>query len=62
MAPTPLRPASARLAVTAESPDDPLRIQYTTVHGYRRAFRMAGSGPALLLLHGIGDSSDTWRR
>lgn len=37
-----------------------LPIQYTTVHGYRRAFRMAGDGPALLLLHGIGDSSDTW--
>lgn len=31
-----------------------------TVHGYRRAFRMAGSGPALLLIHGIGDSNRTW--
>ena len=35
-------------------------IQYRTVHGYRRAFVHAGSGPALLLNHGIGDSSDTW--
>ncbi len=35
-------------------------ISYVTVHGYRRAFRTAGSGPPLLLLHGIGDSSDTW--
>lgn len=31
------------------------------IHGYRRAFIQAGKGPALLLIHGIGDSSDTWR-
>jgi pimeloyl-ACP methyl ester carboxylesterase len=36
-------------------------VQYRTVHGYRRAFVQAGSGPALLLIHGIGDSSETWR-
>ena len=35
-------------------------IQYRTVHGYKRAFVHTGSGPALLLIHGIGDSSDTW--
>jgi pimeloyl-ACP methyl ester carboxylesterase len=35
-------------------------LQYRTVHGYRRAFRMAGEGPALLLVHGIGDDSSTW--
>lgn len=35
-------------------------LRYRTVHGYRRAYRMAGSGPALLLLHGIGDSSESW--
>jgi pimeloyl-ACP methyl ester carboxylesterase len=39
---------------------DELALQSTTIHGYRRAFRMAGSGPALLLLHGIGDSSQAW--
>ena len=31
------------------------------MHGYRRAFVHVGAGPALLLIHGIGDSSDTWR-
>jgi pimeloyl-ACP methyl ester carboxylesterase len=36
-------------------------IQFCTIHGYRRAFVTFGSGPALLLIHGIGDSSDTWR-
>jgi pimeloyl-ACP methyl ester carboxylesterase len=30
------------------------------VHGYERAYRMAGRGPALLFLHGIGDDSSTW--
>lgn len=37
-----------------------VRIEYRTIHGYRRAFRIAGSGPALLLIHGIGDNSSTW--
>ncbi len=36
-------------------------VQYRTIHGYRRAFVHAGKGPALLLIHGIGDNSDTWR-
>ncbi|MBD0022786.1 alpha/beta fold hydrolase [Gordonia pseudamarae] len=40
--------------------DTRIRIEYRTVHGYRRAFRIAGGGPALLLIHGIGDNSSTW--
>ena len=36
-------------------------IQYRTIHGYRRAFVHVGKGPAMLLIHGIGDCSDTWR-
>jgi pimeloyl-ACP methyl ester carboxylesterase len=35
-------------------------IRFRDIHGYWRAFRMVGSGPPLLLIHGIGDSSDTW--
>jgi pimeloyl-ACP methyl ester carboxylesterase len=35
-------------------------LQYRDVHGYSRAFRMLGEGPPLLLIHGIGDSSETW--
>lgn len=34
--------------------------RFVTIHGHRRAYRMCGSGPALLLLHGIGDSSASW--
>ncbi len=35
-------------------------VQTVVVHGHRRAYRIAGQGPALLLIHGIGDSSETW--
>jgi len=35
-------------------------VQYVVVHGYRRAFRIQGSGPALLLLHGLACDSTTW--
>lgn len=40
-----------------ESPDE---LQYVVVHGYRRAYRKTGTGPALLLLHGLGCDSSTW--
>lgn len=36
------------------------RLAFRTIHGYRRAYRIAGSGPVLLLIHGIGDNSATW--
>jgi len=36
-------------------------VQYRVVHGYRRAFIQVGCGPVILLIHGIGDCSDTWR-
>jgi pimeloyl-ACP methyl ester carboxylesterase len=35
-------------------------LQFRTIHGYRRAYRIAGTGPAILLIHGIGDNSTTW--
>jgi pimeloyl-ACP methyl ester carboxylesterase len=35
-------------------------LHFRTIHGYRRAFRVAGEGPAILLIHGIGDNSVTW--
>ena len=41
-------------------PETGVRTVFRTIHGYRRAVRMAGDGPTLLLLHGIGDDSSTW--
>jgi len=66
---------SGMTSAAADKPVDPTKIRfkagrrregafpvkYTTIHGYRRAYVKAGSGPAILLIHGIGDSSDTWR-
>jgi pimeloyl-ACP methyl ester carboxylesterase len=48
----PSRPRRLRLAAPP--------VQFCEVHGYRRAFRMAGQGTPLLLLHGLGDWSATW--
>ena len=36
------------------------KLEFRTIHGYQRAYRIAGSGPAILLIHGIGDNSTTW--
>src|ERR1700737_2918205 len=52
-------PDEARLHSSARLADGG---QYRRIHGYRRAFVHVGKGPALLLIHGIGDRSDTWRR
>jgi pimeloyl-ACP methyl ester carboxylesterase len=38
----------------------PLVRDSRIVHGHRRAFVLVGSGPPLLLLHGIGNSAQTW--
>jgi pimeloyl-ACP methyl ester carboxylesterase len=35
-------------------------VQYLTIHGHERAFVKMGSGPALLLLHGLGCDHTTW--
>ncbi|RJS47585.1 alpha/beta fold hydrolase [Nocardioides cavernaquae] len=35
-------------------------IQYVTLHGHRRAFVKVGSGPVILLLHGLACDHTTW--
>jgi pimeloyl-ACP methyl ester carboxylesterase len=37
-----------------------LEVQKVTIHGHQRAFVKVGSGPALLLLHGLGCDHTTW--
>ncbi|MFG2312630.1 alpha/beta fold hydrolase [Streptomyces sp. NPDC048566] len=56
---TPSRPVH-RTARLRPVDDGAPRVRHRVVHGYRRAYRTAGSGPALVLIHGIGDSSATW--
>ncbi len=41
-------------------PDKPHEVQHVTIHGHRRAFVKVGTGPALLLLHGLGCNHTTW--
>ena len=38
----------------------PIEVQFVTIHGHRRAYVKVGSGPALLLLHGLGCDHTTW--
>lgn len=39
---------------------DQFPVSLTTIHGNEIAYRRAGDGPVLLLLHGIAGSSKTW--
>jgi pimeloyl-ACP methyl ester carboxylesterase len=38
----------------------PHEVQHVTIHGHRRAYVKAGSGPVILLLHGLGCDHTTW--
>ncbi len=39
-----------------------LELRQLTLHGHRVAYRSAGEGPVVVLLHGITSSSATWER
>jgi pimeloyl-ACP methyl ester carboxylesterase len=41
---------------------DELELRELTLHGHRIAYRQAGSGPVVVLIHGITSDSGTWRR
>ena len=36
-------------------------LQHVTIHGHEMGYRLAGEGPAVLLIHGMAGSSETWR-
>jgi pimeloyl-ACP methyl ester carboxylesterase len=36
-------------------------VQYLSIHGHDVAYRTAGDGPVLLLVHGMAGSATTWR-
>lgn len=52
------RGARLRSIIEPEEPLPPVTVR--RIHGYDRAYRRRGSGEAVLLVHGIGDSSTTW--
>lgn len=37
-------------------------LRHVTVHGHRLGYRMAGSGPVVVLAHGMAGCSSTWQR
>ncbi|MCX5042591.1 alpha/beta hydrolase [Aldersonia sp. NBC_00410] len=52
--------ATTRSRTLRPVPDVETQLMHRVIHGYKRAYRIAGDGPALLLIHGIGDSSAIW--
>ncbi|MHB8233186.1 MAG: alpha/beta fold hydrolase [Solirubrobacteraceae bacterium] len=60
MTPTATVKTSAKPAAGRELQQPQLRR--LTLHGHRIAYRQAGSGPVLVLIHGITSSSATWER
>jgi pimeloyl-ACP methyl ester carboxylesterase len=41
--------------------EDTFELKTIRLHGHEVAYRLAGDGPAILLIHGITSSSETWR-
>ena len=37
-----------------------MKLQHLSIHGHRVAFRSAGEGPVVLLVHGMAGTSATW--
>jgi pimeloyl-ACP methyl ester carboxylesterase len=38
-----------------------MKVQHVSIHGHKIAFRAAGAGPVVLLVHGMAGSSATWK-
>jgi pimeloyl-ACP methyl ester carboxylesterase len=47
---------------SADERSDQLRLRRLALHGHHIAYRHAGDGPVLVLIHGITSSSATWER
>ena len=39
----------------------PIELRHIEIHGHRVGYRSAGSGPVIVLIHGMAGSSATWR-
>jgi len=65
-----MEPSSPRPRTHRPLPSDPVAdpattgrfdVRHVTIHGHRVGYRTAGSGPVLLLIHGMAGSSTAWR-
>jgi pimeloyl-ACP methyl ester carboxylesterase len=56
------RDVGARARVSRDADSQALERRRLVLHGHRVAYRHAGSGPVIVLIHGITSSSDTWTR
>jgi pimeloyl-ACP methyl ester carboxylesterase len=54
------RPKAASRTAPLLDPSE-FRLRHVNIHGHRVGFRMAGQGPAVVLVHGLAGSSTTWR-
>ena len=48
-------------AADPESPPHDFGLRYVDIHGHHVGYRMAGAGPAIVLVHGLTGSSTMWR-
>ena len=53
--------APARTVTTPPLERSEFRLRHIVLHGHRVGYRMAGTGPAIVLVHGLSGSSTTWR-
>jgi pimeloyl-ACP methyl ester carboxylesterase len=59
------KPTKGQTSGRAQSPaggPSPVELRHLTLHGHRVAYLQAGSGPVVVLIHGITSSSATWKR
>jgi len=56
------RSPGAQAAARSSAARGATRLHRRTLHGHRVAYRQAGSGPLIVLIHGITSDSTTWSR
>ena len=54
--------SAATTSTARRVPAEDLELKEIELHGHRVAYRSAGSGPAIVLVHGITSTSATWER
>jgi pimeloyl-ACP methyl ester carboxylesterase len=53
---------AAKTGTSRRLPDAHFELKEIVLHGHRVAYRSAGSGPAIVLVHGITSTSATWEQ